>query len=193
MSGLLEFPGLHHMKNSIPARTFLVGLLLGGTLVAQSAAPASGEAKKPASPSASPQAKPAAPEAKKPVLPARYRRNQVAASARLYYATMWGVDSLSVKSVESGEMIRFSYRVLDTEKAKVLNEKKNEPSLIDPKAGVKLVVPSLEKVGKLRQSSTPEAGRMYWMTFSNKGGFVKPGHRVNVTIGDFRADGLVVQ
>jgi len=106
---------------------------------------------------------------------------------------MWGVESLSVKSAESGEIIRFSYRVLDADKAKVLNDKKSEPSLIDPKAGVKLVVPSLEKVGKLRQSSTPEAGKMYWMAFSNKGGFVKPGHRVDIVIGQFRAEGLIVQ
>lgn len=90
-------------------------------------------------------------------------------------------------------MIRFTYRVLDAEKAKALNDKKNEPSLIDPGAGVKLVVPSLEKVGKLRQSSTPQAGKMYWMAFSNKGGFVKPGHRVNIVIGEFRIEGLIVQ
>lgn len=90
-------------------------------------------------------------------------------------------------------MIRFSYRILDTEKAKALNEKKNEPALVDPGAGVKLVVPSLEKIGKLRQTSSPEAGKIYWMAFSNKGGFVKPGHRVDVIIGDFRAEGLVVQ
>jgi hypothetical protein len=114
-------------------------------------------------------------------------------SARQYYATLWGVDSLAVKSVESGEIIRFSYRVLDSEKARVLNDKKNEPSLIDPVAGVKLVVPSLEKVGKLRQSSTPEPGKVYWMAFSNKGGYVRPGHRVDVVIGQFRAEGLVVQ
>jgi len=95
--------------------------------------------------------------------------------------------------VESGEMIRFTYRVLEPGKAKVLNDKKNEPSLIDPKAGVSLVIPSLEKVGKLRQSSTPEAGKLYWMAFSNKGGYVKPGHRVNVVIGQFRAEGLVVR
>ena len=178
------------MRNLIPARTVLASLVLGGTLVAQSTAPASTATK---TQSASPATTQSASAPKKPVLPARYRQNRVAASARQYYATMWGVDSLSVKSVESGEMIRFTYRVLDTDKAKSLNEKRNEPSLIDPKAGVKLVVPSLEKVGKLRQSSTPEAGRMYWMTFSNKGGYVKPGHRVSVTIGDFRADGLVVQ
>jgi len=51
-----------------------------------------------------------------------------------------GVDSLAVRWGESGEVIRFSYRVLDAEKAKVLNDKKNEPSLVDPRAGVKLVV-----------------------------------------------------
>jgi hypothetical protein len=106
---------------------------------------------------------------------------------------MWGVDSLAVKSAESGEIIRFTYRVLDPEKAKVLNDKKNEPSLIDPRAGVKLVVPQMEKIGKLRQSSTPLAGKVYWMAFSNKGQHVKPGHKVSVEIGQFRADGLVVQ
>jgi hypothetical protein len=103
------------------------------------------------------------------------------------------VDLLKVKYTESGEVIRFTYRVLDPGKAQPLNEKRNEPSLIDPKAGVKLVVPSMEKVGKLGQSSPPEAGRTYWMAFSNKGRYVKPGHRVNVVIGTFRADGLIVQ
>jgi hypothetical protein len=109
-----------------------------------------------------------------------------------YYGLVWGVDSLSVKWAESGEIIRFSYRVLDADKAKVLNDKKNEPSLVCPRAGVKLVVPSLEKVGQLRQSAPPEAGKAYWMAFSNKGRPVKRGDRVSIVIGKFRADGLVV-
>jgi hypothetical protein len=50
----------------------------------------------------------------------------------------------------------------------------------------------MDKIGKLRQSSTPEAGKSYWMAFSNKGRLVKRGHRVSVVIGKFRADGLVV-
>ena len=100
---------------------------------------------------------------------------------------------LSVKWTESGEIIRFAYRVLDGDKAQALNDKKSEPSLIDPQAGVKLVVPSLEKVGQLRQSATPEAGRVYWMAFSNKGRLVKRGDRVDVVIGQFRAEGLVVE
>ena len=110
----------------------------------------------------------------------------------MYYGLVWGVDSLGLKAVESGEIIRFTYRVLDAEKAKALNSKKSEPFLIDPQAGVKLVIPSLEKVGQLRQSGTPVAGKSYWMAFSNKGRLVKRGHRVNVVIGQFRADGLVV-
>ena len=141
------------------------------------------------------QAQSAAPAAVKPAAAAAFTRNRqnMPPKARQHYALIWGVDSLAVKSVESGEIIRFTYRVLDPAKAKPLNDKKNEPSLIDPRAGVKLVVPALEKVGKLRQATTPEEGKVYWMAFSNKGGYVKPGHRVNVVIGQFRAEGLIVQ
>ena len=117
----------------------------------------------------------------------RTRRSQ------LYTQTVWGVDAISTKSVESGEMIRFTYRVLDPEKAKALSDKRLKPYLVDERAHVKLVVPSMEKVGQLRQSAPPEEGRSYWMLFSNKGGFVKRGDRVSVVIGKFHVDELVVQ
>ena len=110
-----------------------------------------------------------------------------------YYEGVWGVDSLTVKYTESGEIIRFSYRVLDPEKAATLNDKKVEPSLSDPQARVSLVVPQMEKIGQLRQSSTPIAGKSYWMAFSNSGRLVRPGHRVDVQIGNFHAEGLVVE
>ena len=113
--------------------------------------------------------------------------------AKMYYAGFWGVDSLRVKAVESGELIRFSWRVLDPDKAAALNDKKAEPLLLDSQAGVKLVVPTMEKVGQLRQSSTPEAEKCYWMAFSNPGRKVKPGDFVTVVIGQFHAIGLVVE
>lgn len=155
----------------------LAGLLASGIL----AAPVGAQ-------SAAPAGNPAVPAA-----PTRYQPNRFPKRATAYYGAIWGVDSLSVKSVESGEIIRFSYRILDAVKAQTLNDKKVEPVLIDAQAGAKLAIPSLEKVGQLRQSSTPEAGRSYWMAFSNKGGLVKPGDHVDVVIGQFRADGLVVQ
>jgi hypothetical protein len=95
--------------------------------------------------------------------------------------------------VESGELIRFAWHVLDADKATPLNDKKVEPILLAPDALVKLVIPSLEKVGQLRQTSTPEAGKSYWMAFSNPGRTVKRGDRVDVVIGRFKAEGLVVE
>ena len=112
---------------------------------------------------------------------------------RGYYQLVWGVDSISAKGVESGELIKFSYRVIDADKAKTLNDKDNEPAMYVPSLHAKLVVPSLEKVGQLRQTSTPEPGRYYWMAFSNPGRVVKKGERVTVVIGQFHIDGLVVE
>ncbi len=139
--------------------------------------------------------KPLAKTAAKPATagtPTHYHPNRFSKRAELLYSMVWGVDSLTVRWAESGEVIRFSYRVLDSERAKPLNDKRSEPSLIDVRAGVSLVVPALEQVGKLRQSEDPEDGKSYWMAFSNKGRLVKRGDRVEVVIGPFRADGLVV-
>ena len=173
---------------SVKTAVLLTGLLTSGiftsTVSAQSPAPAT--------PAVAPS--PAAAGTSGVILaPRRYRPNRFPKRALAYYENYWGVDSLKVKSVESGEIIRFTYRVLDAEKARILNDKKLEPSLTDPKARVRLVVPSLEKVGQLRQSSTPQAGMAYWMAFSNKGRLVKRGDSVSVVIGQFHADGLVVE
>jgi hypothetical protein len=121
-----------------------------------------------------------------------YRSKGTSIHEQQFYQINWGVDSFAAKTVEAGQMIRFSYRVLDAQKAKALNDKKAAPTLVDDRAHVQLVVPSMEKVGQLRQSSTPEAGRTYWMVFSNKGKIVKHGDHVSVVIGRFHADGLVV-
>jgi hypothetical protein len=123
----------------------------------------------------------------------RYHANRVPKRAGEYYGLIWGVDSLSVKAVESGELIRFAYRVLDPDKAKLLNDKNHEAFLNSPERQIQLVIPSLEKVGKLRQTGDPEPGRSYWMTFSNPHRMVKRGDRINIVIGQFHADGLLVE
>jgi hypothetical protein len=119
--------------------------------------------------------------------------NRLSERAERYYEGVWGIGELRVKSAESGELIRFNYRVVDPQKAAALNDKRAEPALFDSQARVKLVVPQLEKVGKLRQSSTPKAGMTYWMAFSNPTLAVKRGHRVDVVIGSFHANGLLVE
>jgi hypothetical protein len=110
-----------------------------------------------------------------------------------YYKRKWGVDVVGVRLVSSGAMLRFSYRVIDPEKAQPLNDKRWNPYLVDEATGVKLGVPEMEKVGKLRQTGPAEEGRVYWMVFGNPGDLVKHGDRVDVVIGNFRADGIVVE
>lgn len=166
----------------------LAGLLASSipvsAVMAQSPAPAGPAAGAPASPPAA---------RTSPGAPNPYRTRRQPQRVNNYYALVWGVDDLSVKWAESGELIRFSYRVVNAEQAKAINDKKAEPQLIAPAAGVSLVIPSLEKVGKLRQSSTPVEGMSYWMAFSNQGRRVRRGEHVDVVIGNFRAQGLVVE
>jgi len=123
----------------------------------------------------------------------RHRAAGLPASARQFYATTWGVDELSVKLAESGQLVRFDYRVIDKTKAAPLLNRASSPEMLDAVAKVSLQVPTMEKVGPLRQSLPPEEGKVYWILFSNKGGFVKAGHQVSVVIGSVRLDGLVVQ
>jgi hypothetical protein len=114
-------------------------------------------------------------------------------SARQYYAMTWGVDQLSAKLMESGQLVRFSYRIVDSGKATLLGDKVSTPQMLDEKARAVLQIPTLEKVGQLRQAGAQEVGKAYWMAFSNKGNVVKAGHQVSVVIGQFRVDGLIVQ
>ena len=114
-------------------------------------------------------------------------------SAKQYYAMLWGIDEMSVKLAESGQLVRFSYRVTDANKAAPLHDRASNPNLYDERTNAVLDIPVMEKVGPLRQSMPPQNGQSYWMVFSNKGGYVKPGHRVSVMIGPFRVDGLLVQ
>jgi hypothetical protein len=108
--------------------------------------------------------------------------------------SVWGIEAPGVKAVESGVILRFNYRVLDPDKAKILSDKKFEPLLECPDKHLRLVVPSLEKVGQLRQAPHEiDAGKSYWMAFSNSGRQIKPGDRVDVVIGTFRVQGLIVE
>ncbi len=122
-----------------------------------------------------------------------YRPARTHARAKEYFQSVWGIDNMLVRQTASSNLIRFSFRVIDPERAKVLGDKRSTPYLIGLRSHAMLQVPVMEKVGQLRQTGTPEAGKEYWMVFSNKGNLVKPGDVVNVVIGPFHADGLVVE
>jgi hypothetical protein len=142
------------------------------------------------------QEKGAVPAAKPAAVSTPYRNQppRISNRAAAVYEAVWGIAAPNVKAVESGVILRFSYTVLDPVKAKPLNDKKLSPFLESPEKRVRLVVPSMEKVGQLRQAPEKiEAGKSYWMAFSNSGRLLKPGDHVDVVIGNFRAQGLVVE
>ena len=106
---------------------------------------------------------------------------------------LWGIDDVHVRSTASGALVRLSYRVVSADKAKILNSKDATPYLVDEQHGLALQVPVMEQVGQLRQVAAPQDGRDYWMAFSNKGRYLKPGNHVTLIVGNLRINGLVVE
>lgn len=187
-----------------PGRSRLLAGWLAGCLLAFPALARAADTKpadaKPATakPATTGAAKPAtaAPQTARAMLkrnPSSHRQAKLGHRAQLYYESAWGVDRLKVSYTASGNLIRFSYRVSDPERAQVLADKSATPYLFGQKSRAMLQVPVMDKVGQLRQATKPQAGKEYWMVFSNKGNLIKPGDLVNVMIGAFHADGLTVE
>lgn len=110
----------------------------------------------------------------------------------LFFVRNWGVDIVGVRRVSSGLMLRFDYRVVDPSRAAGLNDRKAKPYLIDEATSTALAVPAMEKIGELRQAAPYQLNRTYFIIFGNPGGLVKHGGRVTLTVGNLRAEGLVV-
>ncbi|KAA6464597.1 hypothetical protein DYQ86_01120 [Acidobacteria bacterium AB60] len=174
------------MRYRMVAHNKLLVVGLAGALLASA-----GRGQSPQTPSAGTAAAQAAKSA-----PAPYRNQPVRISNReaAVLDAVWGIESPVVKAVESGLIIKFSYRVLDPQKAKVLSDKKFTPYLESEDKGLQLVIPTMEKVGQLRQAPHDIVpGETYWMGFSNPGRQIKPGDHVDVTIGNFHVRDLVVE
>jgi hypothetical protein len=175
-------------------------LLLAGLLassIADSAALAqtpqgSEKSRMPASAAAATGVAPAAAAEPSAAVPLKYNSVSNGRQATLL-KRLWGIDTVHVRSTASGSLVRFSYRVLDADKAKILNSKQATPYLVDEKDGLALQVPVMEQVGQLRQVAAPQNGRDYWMAFSNKGRYLKPGNHVTLMVGNLRISGLVVE
>ena len=122
-----------------------------------------------------------------------YHPVSVTRHAQNRYLAVNGVADMKVRQTASKNLIRFSYRVSDPDRARQLGDKKATPYLIGQRSRAVLHVPVMDKIGQLRQTGKSEVGKEYWMVFSNKGNLIRAGDRVNVVIGNFHADGLLVE
>lgn len=141
-------------------------------------------------PAAAGQDAPAGPAAARhsPYLPVSLPRQ-----AKAYYQMAKGIDNLHVRSTASGNLIRFSYRVTDPDKARLLGDTKATVYLYGETSHAMLAIPVMDQIGALRQTGQLETGHEYWMVFSNKGGPIKRGERVSILIDSLHIDGLVVE
>jgi len=105
----------------------------------------------------------------------------------------WGISVVGIRLTAAGHMLDFRYKVLDPEKASHLLDRQNKSYLVDEKSGVIMTVPKT-KIGPLRQTAVkPVAGKNYIVLFGNMGDAVKPGNKVTVVIGNFKAENLIVE
>lgn len=131
-----------------------------------------------------------------PVTPpthAIYHATRTTDGARNYYAGVYGITNLRVQMTSSDNLVKFTWKVIDPKKAAPVGDRGEKPEMVALRSNAVLQVPTMEKVGPLRQTNLHEAGKEYWMLFSNKGHPVRSGDRVNVIIGTFRALDLVVE
>ncbi len=104
----------------------------------------------------------------------------------------FGIELVSLRPTAAGQMLDLRFKVTDPEKARPILDKGNKAFLMDAASGKVLPVP-VTKAGSMRQTTPkPDGGRVYFMLFSNPGRLVKEGSRVNLVIGRFRKDGIVV-
>jgi hypothetical protein len=112
---------------------------------------------------------------------------------KLALSNKWGIELVAMRSTAAGHMVDFRYRVLDAEKAAPLFKRSTKPYLIHQASGKSLAVPNTAKLGSLRNSNTPQTGRIYWMFFGNHHKLVQKGDKVTVAIGDFRVEDIEVE
>ena len=108
-------------------------------------------------------------------------------------AEKWGIEITALRMTAYNHMVDFRFRVLDAKKADSLFVRQTKPYLLDQKTGKVLAVPNTAKIGPLRNSNTPQEGRIYWMFFGNHTGLVQAGNKVTVVIGEFKVENLVVE
>jgi hypothetical protein len=107
----------------------------------------------------------------------------------------WGVKIESLRISAAGNLLDFRYRIINPEKASYLVDRRNKPYMIDQASGRVLSVPTTAKVGPLRQTvryGLPQKDKIYFILFGNPH-VIKPGDKVTVVIGEFKAENIVVE
>lgn len=104
----------------------------------------------------------------------------------------WGVEPVAIRLAAADHFLDFRFKIIDPDKAVQLMQRNTQAYVIDEASGKVLPVP-ITKLGPLRANAIkPKANKNYTILFSNSGKHVKPGSRVTVVIGAYKAEHLIV-
>jgi len=95
----------------------------------------------------------------------------------------WGIEPVHIRITAAGYMIEFRYKIMDTEKALILSDRKDFPHLQALKSRARLSVPYGPTVGFLKSNRRfIKKGKNYITMFSNEGKHLLPGDKVTIDI-----------
>ena len=121
-------------------------------------------------------------------------------AAALWYTSSveyrYGIKIQGVHLSAAGYMLDFRYKVLNSNKALPLFDRRQAPYILDISTGAKFFVAAPPKIGTLRHTfrgTPPKEDRGYFMIFGNPWHYVKAGNKVAIVVGNFKSDEIIVQ
>ncbi len=106
----------------------------------------------------------------------------------------WGIEIVRLKITAAGHILDLRYRVVDPVKSFPVFDTKIKPVLIDEQTGRDLTIYTAPRIGGMRQKARrPEAGRVYFILFSNPAGLIKEGNKVTLKIEDVKVEHIRVE
>jgi hypothetical protein len=100
-----------------------------------------------------------------------------------------GLRLSHVAVIGGGGLIDVRYQVIDPDKALIVFDREQRPTIVDEATGTAASTPWMDH----SHAASLRAGQSYYLVLSNPGGVIKPGRAVSVVIGDLRLEHVTVQ
>jgi hypothetical protein len=106
----------------------------------------------------------------------------------------WGIEIVRLRLTAAGHIVDLRYRVIDPVKSFPIFDAKIKPVLMDEQSGRDLSIYTAPRIGGMRQKTRkPEAGRVYFILFSNPGGLMKSGSKVTLKIENLKVEHIRIE
>lgn len=123
------------------------------------------------------------------LLPARAKGQKPDAMAQHAFTEITGVRLVRVAISSGGGMLDLRYRVVDADKAVVVHDSENPPTIIDESSGVIIDTPWMDHT-----SGRPmHNGVTYYTLLMNREGKIQQGSLVTVILGNTRLEHVIVE